>query len=423
MEVYFARQPIMDQTTNVYGYELLYRNSPVPAPYSGKNGDISTSEVINNSFFGGDPYAMFNDKLIFVNFTENLLLNKTPTLLPAELLVIEILEEVTPTDEVMEACRSMKKKGYKFALDDYIYSPRTGGFLEFADYVKLDLQMSKPDLVRTSMICRKRGIKLLAEKVETDEDLAFAKTLGCVLMQGYYFAKPLIVTKQTASPMQLTFLRLVAMLNNDDVDLRHIAKIIEVDSAMTMKLLRVVNAVRQDWMEKVTSVLHAVRMLGLKRIKEWLYLVGLQQLKAEGADEFITMAFFRAKFCELVAHAIPDIRPHAQEFYLMGLISVISSLTNDDIADRIDEFPVSENIKKGLKGTEDTYRDVFALALSYERAEWEVVDYFSEKYKISQKSLTNYYITSLKASEQLMHTGVSSLRPGTGRRAPTASPQ
>ncbi len=415
LEVYFARQPIMDLKREVYGYELLYRNSPIPAPYSGTNGDVSTSEVINSSFFGGDPYQMFNNKLIFVNFTENLLLNRTPELLPADLLVIEILEEVNATPEVLQACRDMKKKGYRFALDDYIYTTQTSAFLEVADFVKLDLQMDRNEVLRTAAICRKRNLKILTEKVETDEDVDFSRSVNATLMQGYFFAKPLIVSKQSATPMQLTFLRLVSMLNNDDVDLRHIAKIIEVDSAMTMKLLRVVNAVRQDWMEKVTSVHHAVRMLGLKRIKEWLYLVGLQQLRSEGADEFISMAFFRAKFCELIAYEVPSVRPHSGELYLMGLISVVSNLTNENIADKIDEFPVSENIKKGLKGTDDTYRNIFAVVLAYEQAQWEQVDAFTKRYNIYPKKLADLYIKSLNAAESLMHSNGSPLR-SSGRR-------
>lgn len=404
MESYFARQPIFDKWDNTIAYELLYRKTPVPAPYSENDGDMSTAEVINSSFFGGEPEFMFEGKRAFVNFTENHLLSKTALLLPKDTLVIEILETIEPTEEILNACRELREQGYLIALDDFIITDKTMPFLDVADIVKIDfLNFMKEDIEKTAQICRERKIKILAEKIETVDMVNYAKEQGAVYFQGYYFERPLIVTAQGCTPMAQTFFRLLGIIHDDSVDFKEISEIIEQDAAMTLKLLRLVNALRMESEEQISSVMQAVQLIGLKRTRDWVHLMGLQRIKTDAPDETITRAFFRAKFCECLAMRIIRRKKDAKEYYLMGLMSAIIDLKSKDSKAIMNRLSISDNIKAALSGAnQGMFYDVLNVVVSYEKAEWEVVDSFNATYGTDENALAKDYVECIRATEELM---------------------
>lgn len=404
MESYFARQPIFNLKNDTIAYELLYRKTPTPAPYNENDGDMSTAEVINSSFFGGEPELMFDGKRAFVNFTENHLLSKTALLLPADTLVIEILETVTPKPEVLSACRELKEKGYTIAFDDFVSTEQNRAFLDFADIVKIDfLNFSKEQIESTARECRERGIRILAEKIETKEMAEYAKGLGAIYFQGYYFERPLIVTAQGCTPMAQTFFRLLGIIHDDRVDFKEISEIIGNDGAMTLKLLRLVNALRVDAKEEISTVLQAVQLIGLKRTRDWVHLMGLQKIKIDSPDETITKAFFRAKFCECLALKIAKNKRDAKEYYLMGLMSAIIDVKSKDIDLIMSRLGISGNIKAALlQKNEGMFVDVLRVVLSYERADWDAVDNFNVSYGLDEEELAKDYVECIKATEELM---------------------
>ena len=209
MNSYFAKQPILDLNGETYGYELLYRNAPTVANYNGFDGDKSTAGIINSVFFGENKDYILDIKRAFLNFTENLLLEKTALLLPNDQIAVEILENVPASDEILACCKELVEKGYVIALDDYVYSPETAPFLDHCQIVKIDFRNSKEEIEDTAARCRKLRKILLAEKIETLEEAEYAKSLGCTLMQGYYFAQPLIMMGRSYNPMAVTFSKLI----------------------------------------------------------------------------------------------------------------------------------------------------------------------------------------------------------------------
>ena len=269
MYSYYARQPIFNLKNETIAYELLYRDSLESTSYSFFNGDLASASVINTALFGGDPKVIFGGKKLYINFTERLITNGIAYLLPVDSVVIEILENVRPTPQVLQALDNLYRLGYKIALDDYVLTDENSEFLNFAYMVKIDFRDSKEDIERTAEICRKRRIFILAEKVETQEDIDYAKSLGAVFFQGYYYAKPIVVSSNTLTPMQTTFMRLASKLNDPSTDLKSISEIIQTDAGMTLRFLRLVNYIRFDWMERIQSVHQAVVIAGLNKTKEF----------------------------------------------------------------------------------------------------------------------------------------------------------
>lgn len=399
--IFFARQPILDINNNTYGYELLYRNHPGVNEYTGDNGDVSTADVINNAFFADNISSVLCGKKAFVNFTGNLIKRGVPKMISSDLLVVELLESIVADDEILNRCRELKELGYLIALDDYEYTSATGKLFELADIVKLDFKTPIDIMEKTAEMCIRSGKIMLAEKVETQLDVEYAKKLGCKYMQGYYFARPLLMTQKTNTPMARTFLHILGLVYSPDPDYEEIAAVISTDAVLTIRLLRLINLMYSSTGNKIATVHQALVLLGFDKLKEWIYLVGLQRLNKDTPDELIKLALFRAKFCESISKIVPGAYAHRKELYLMGLMSIVAGSTDEkEVGGIMSELPVTDEIKNGLLGAEGLFGDVFRAVLDYEQADWDAVDTFIHKYGVDAQLLANEYVKCIKFMQQ-----------------------
>lgn len=407
--VFFARQPILDLNNNTYGYELLYRNQPGVNEYTGDNGDVSTADVINNAFFADNISSVLDGKKAFVNFTGNLIKKGVPEMISQKYLVVELLESVLADNEVIDRCKKLKALGYTIAMDDYEYSPVTAKLFELADIVKLDFRTSHDAIQKTADMCHKYNKILLAEKVETQADVDMAKKLGCSYMQGYYFAKPLLMAQKTNTPMARTFLHILGLVYSPEPDYEEIASVISTDAVLTIRLLRLINLMYGSTGNKISTIHQALVLLGFDKLKEWIYLVGLQRLQKGTSDELIKLALFRAKFCESISKVLPGVYNKRKELYLMGLMSIAagSSTDKENVSAIMRELPVTDEIKSGLFGAEGLYGDVFRLVRYYEQADWENVDAILKKYNADAQLLANEYVKCIKFLQQFCISAAS----------------
>lgn len=399
--VFFARQPILDVNNNTYGYELLYRNQPGVNQYTGDNGDVSTADVINNAFFVDNITSVLDGKKAFVNFTGNLIERGVPKMISSDILVVELLESVVASPEIIKRCLELKKLGYILALDDYEYNDSTKALFELADIVKLDFRSSREAIERTASKCIELNKTMLAEKVETQLEVEYAKRLGCSYMQGYFFAKPLLMTHKANTPMAKTFLHILGLVYSPDPDYEEIAAVISTDVVLTIRLLRLINLMYGNSGNKISTIHQALVMLGFEKLKEWIYLVGLQRLQKDTPDELIRLALFRAKFCESVSKVVPGAYIHRKEMYLMGLMSIVAGTTDEkSINNVMKELPVTDEIKNGLIGADGLYGDVFRLVIDYEHADWNKVEEFVKKYDVDAQQLANEYVKCIRFMQQ-----------------------
>lgn len=397
MNNYFAKQPILDLNGETYGYELLYRGDRTTRSYDGTDGDRSTAGVINSVFFSDNHNKILHGKMAFLNFTEKLLLEKTALLLPKDKVVVEVLETVIASDEILDRCAELIENGYAVALDDYVYSYRTAPLLDYCDIVKIDFRIDRDDIEHTALKCREAGKIMLAEKIETNDEAEYAKKLGCTLMQGYYFAQPFIMSGSTYSPMAVTFSQLItALRKKEDVDIDELTRILSRDPFMTAKLLHLANAVRSDMSSHISSVKQALVMIGIKRLNDWIFLLGLQSLSPGGPEERIKVALFRAFFCDAISRVISRNTAMAEEMYLMGLMSVVVVHHDEET---IDHMGLSKGIKEGLMDRKGVYGDIFTAVLNYEQGNWDGVDFFLEKYGADTEKVHDIYMESINRVE------------------------
>lgn len=401
MNIYMARQPIFDTENRVYGYELLYRSNGSHNEYNGLDGDESTADVISGAFFDLNIEDVIGDGKAFINFTANLLKRGVPKMLSPEKLVVEVLEKMMMDEQLVDACRELKERGYTLALDDFEYDRSYSELFELGDIVKIDFRTPQQSIEETAYVCRYCNKVMLAEKIESQEELEYAKRLGCSFMQGYFFAKPTIMTKNSVAPLPVNFMMIMELVSKPEPEFSDIVEVISCDTAMCQRLLRLINSVYFGVRNRVSSIKQALVILGLDYLREWVYLLGMQKITLIDNVELMRTSCLLAKFCKRIALMIPEAAPNADSFYLMGLLSMVTYSGEKALKRALDEFPLTPEIKNGLLGQGGIYTDVFRLAYCYEQGDWEAVDKYVEQYHLSSSVISEEFVKCVKEAEKI----------------------
>ncbi|WP_125153592.1 EAL and HDOD domain-containing protein [Clostridium rectalis] len=371
MDVFIARQPIFNRNEKVVAYELLFRNSEENF-YNNVDGNKATCDVITNGFYLIGMERLTGGKKAFINFTETLIKNEIGTILPKHLVVIEILEDVEPTEEIIRACKILKEKGYTIALDDFVFHPKYIRLLDLADIIKVDFRVvvgtERKRIIKT---VNNPHIKFLAEKVETREDFNEAISYGYSYFQGYFFSKPSVVSAKDIPANKLAHLKILQELGNkEEVDFNKIENYIKMDMSILYKLFKMINSSAYGFKAKVNSIKQAMALLGVKEIYKWVYVITVRAICKDKADELLKISLIRAKFCEELAK---NINMDDFDAYVTGLFSTIDVFLGQPMENIMKELPIPEDVKKALIGEENNIRVLLDLIIYYERGDFNKV--------------------------------------------------
>jgi EAL and modified HD-GYP domain-containing signal transduction protein len=374
-DVFVGRQPILDRSFELFGYELLFRSGEENW-FAATNPDQASAAVIANSFFVLGIESLVGTARAFINFTRSTLLNDIAFMLPRERVVIEILETVAEDAEVVAACQRLKQAGYVIALDDFNSrsDTDTGAMLDLADIVKIDFAVtSVSDRARYAADLGARGLTLLAEKVEQPVDSEQAIKLGYSYLQGYFFAQPEIRVGRRARAITTHRLQLMQELHQPEPDLRKVEDLFRHDPDLTYKLLRHLNSAAFGLRSRVQTIWRAIALLGERGMRAWTMVVILADLGNEVPSEVIVTSVIRARFCEQIGEAI-GLKAQAQELFLMGLFSMIDVITGHEMQDALADLPLADETRAALLGLPNRQRTVLNLARALERSQWTVGD-------------------------------------------------
>ncbi|MBL8484132.1 MAG: EAL domain-containing protein, partial [Rhodocyclaceae bacterium] len=186
-DVFIGRQPILDRKRQLYAYELLFRTGS--ANHASVTDNVAaTAAVLNNVFTEIGLERVLGPCLGFINVDADFLASDVLELLPAEKIVLEVLETVRITPQVAERCAELRSRGFQIALDDVVdIEEQHKIVLPHVDIVKIDIQAMPADrLARLARELRPRGVRLLAEKVDSEEQATHCANLGFDLFQGYF---------------------------------------------------------------------------------------------------------------------------------------------------------------------------------------------------------------------------------------------
>lgn len=390
MDAFVARQAIFDRRKNVFAYELLFRNGI--GNYMPKiDGDVATSTLLSNSYLTIGIDKLTAGKPGFVNFTQNLIEKELPLLFPKDFTVVEILEDVRPDPAVLAACTKFSRMGYRLALDDYVLNGADMPLVELADIIKIDLRKTSMEQA-FSLIHRfeDKNIRFIAEKVETHQEYLSAVEIGFDYFQGYFFCRPEIFHSKEITGSQLIMLQVIAEISKPDYDLDAMENLLRQDLSISYKLLRYINSAFFRRIQEITSLKHAILLLGCEEMRRFISLVALSKLAPKKPDELIRSSCIKARFCESlgILAGKADLK---NDLFLAGMFSNIDAVLDQPLQKILEELPFSMNIKDALLHQEGSLAGMLALADRYIKGEWGQFRNWAEKLQVPEEKIPPLY--------------------------------
>lgn len=397
-ERFIARQPIFDQRLRVFAYELLFRagSQNVFQPHK----DASSAVIVDSTMLF-DLQTLTGHAKAFINADRDALLRGAVKLLPADRVVIEILETVEPSADLVAACAELRHCGYLLALDDFMDQPKWQPLLELAAFLKVDFRLSDQDACR-EIACRylPRGLQLIAEKVETQAEVDQARHMGYRYFQGYFFCKPTMVEGRSIPGNKLSYIRLLEAVNMPELRYEKIEAILKHEPSLVYKLLRYLNSPLLGIRNEVRSVSHAISLIGESEFRRWVSIVALVSMAEDKSPELIRTALTRAYFCEGISDPV-GLSPRRSDLFLMGLLSVTDAILDLPMSAILSRLPVSAEVSTALTGGPNRFRDVYETVLSYERADWKKLSAIVEKFGPIEERVPECYLLAANRAVEL----------------------
>lgn len=397
--LYAARQPILGRDDQVFGYEILFRDS-AENRFSAKDADKASASSIETSAAAFGLTSLVGERLAFVNLTKDALLAEYFRMLPKERTVLELLETIEPDAQVLDTCRRARAEGYRFALDDYTFNESAAPLLEVADIIKVDFRLAAHARKAQAVDSLKtRGLRVLAEKVETIEEHRIALAAGYDYFQGYYYCKPEMVQTRDLPPAKVSVLRFMAEVAKDDVSFDRLEDLFRTDPGLTLRLLRYLNSAAFGWRHEIPSMRQALAVMGLRPLRKWATMLGMMQLCDDRPRELAVTALSRGRFAERIGPAT-GLQPQGDDLFLTGMLSLVDTMVGRPIPEIIDTLSVPDSVRTALLAHENPLGPVLDLVTAYEQGDWKKVDATSQSVHVNARQLDEAYVDSLQWAEE-----------------------
>ncbi|MGO3423297.1 MAG: EAL and HDOD domain-containing protein [Pseudoalteromonas distincta] len=369
MSVFVARQAIFNRSKKVVAYELLFRDSPKNYFPDIAEGQATARLIMENQLNLGTRHITSGKKALINIGPESLKLDLC-AFLPCQDVVIELLETIEPTDDNYELCRGLFHSNYKLALDDFVYKPQWDRFLKLVKLIKFDIAitpLSEIQPIVTKLQAHKQ-IKILAEKIETQEDYELAFDMGFDYFQGYFFAKPTMIKQNDIDYNYGLVVAIYAEIMKQSPDIKTIASLFELDAALAYKLLRLINSGVFPIQSQISSLKQALVYLGHERLKKFVSLIVTAHTAGKKPAELMQVCVVRARFCELVAKKVN--KSQSGEAFLTGLFSLLDAILDQPMSLLVEKLPFPDEIKTALLGNKNTLYYILNVVKAYETGSW-----------------------------------------------------
>jgi c-di-GMP-related signal transduction protein len=394
--LYIARQPIFDRHRKTQAYELLFRANEENR-YSGADPEFASKSTMDTAVLVGlDVLSDGHD--IFLNCTHDLIVGGYPSLFPPGLTVIEVLESVEPTLQVIAACKELKNSGYRLALDDFVDHPRFAPLVELADIIKVDFRQSTPADRKQLVLRYGKGRKMLAEKVETQEEFALAADGGFELFQGYFFCRPNMISTRKLPTISDQCFRVFTVLGRKELDLLEVEKFIKSEPALCYRLLTYLNSPAFYLQTEIRSILQALTLLGEKELRKWLLLVCTVIAGSSKNSELVTSALIRARFAELLA---PYASLPGASLFIVSLLSLMDAILETPLQVLLNHIAIPDDIHDALLGVPNDLRRCHDLVVAYESGDWTTCESLRRELRIHEAHLRRAYLDAVQWARQI----------------------
>jgi len=388
--IFLGVQPIFDRERQVVAYELLFRSSGTGGfEGSGVDGDCATSHVILNAFADIGVDQLGRDKQLYINLTAGMLASDIIQTLPPDRVVLEILESVQVTPELIESVQRLVDKGFTIALDDFLFQSSWEPLLQICHIVKLDVLGDDEDAMRVKYesVARRGGLKLLAEKVENRIQFVQCLNMGFDLFQGYYLARPRVMEGKRPPADKIRVMRLLAELQDNDLSLQEVERLIAQDVALSYRLLRFLSGASISQGRTIHNLMQAISLVGLRTIRQWAALVALGTLTTQ-TPYSITRSLAYARFCQIVGER--NLPREKDALFTVGLFSNLDEILEVPLGEALASLPLDEAIKAAILSHEGLLGQVLASAARFEG--WDASGPMLPPLGLSGEVLSTYFL-------------------------------
>ena len=354
---HIARQPIYDESVKVVGYELIVHGADGPDADAVTAGTIT--QIGLNLVAGGAAWIPLSRGFLFGGHTDAL---------PPDRVIFQVSPELASEPQALAGIGRLKAVGHGIAIDPFVPGEQAMPLLAMANTVKLDSKLDRATLAEYAAVARRAGVQVVAKDVETHESFESLKELGFDLFQGSFLSEPKVVEGRPIEVNNLNRLRLVAELQDPDVDMPKLATVISRDVGLSYNLLRFVNSAFFSVPRRIASIREALVLLGLKHVRRWATLMALFQSN-DKPHELIVTGLVRARMCELVAIASGN-RRESEEYFTIGLFSVVDALLDVSLIEVLRQLPFSQEIMDALLNYEGRKGELLHGVLAYERGDF-----------------------------------------------------
>ncbi len=368
-EVFVARQPIYDASMAVVAYELLYRASPTSRTAQFGDPGGATLEVITGAALEIGLDRLAGGLPVHINFPQELLVKLPDLPLQPGRIVIEVLEDVRATPQVLQGIRTLRARGHRIALDDYAPPDSDPRLLEVADVVKLEVNYPPADeLARLARQLQAAGLELIAENVESREDFERCVELGFKGFQGNFLQQPETFSARRVPVSRLGTLRLAAALQSEDYSLDEVERLLSQDVSLSYRVLRCINSSYYNLPRRIESIRQAIVILGLDTLRQLCSLLCLQGLD-DRPPSLLMQAMTRGRMCEQLGK-LAGARD-AGPFFITGLFSLLNALLGMPTRKVVEELPLTPAVVRALIAGEGPLGAALQCTRAYERGVWD----------------------------------------------------
>lgn len=347
LHAYVGRQALFDRRLQVVGYELLYRNSDENrARFS--DADKATAETMLNAFVELGLDTLAPGLPVWVNLPEAFLLGKYPIPLPPDRTVLEVLEDVPVTPELIAALEQFRAEGFKIALDDFILTDATRPLLDLAWAIKVDvLNVPKAEVARQFAELKPSGAVMVAEKISTHDEHVFLRDLGFYLFQGHFLEMPIISKTKRMPHDRAALVKILSALYDAKLDLREIETLVAAEVGLSVRLFKLASSAAFSLGQPIGSVRQAVLRLGVQQVAALIVLVMVAGFDDKPL-ELARQALVRARMCEALAkhaHLASD------QLFTAGLLSLLDAVLDRPLHEILAQMQIAPLVRDALEGS------------------------------------------------------------------------
>lgn len=408
-ELFLGRQPILDREQNLAGFELLFRSSHVNGAHI-EDDLLASATVINHAFSEMGVDHVLGRYVGYINLSAPLIMSDVIELLPKERVVLELLETVEVNAPVVDRLKELKAMGFTLALDDYLgEDEKYADVLNVVDVVKVDVKDLDPARIRqiTDRL-RRWPVKLLAEKVDSREQVDLCVGLGYQLFQGYYFARPTIITGKRLSHAESAIMRLLGLVLVD-ADTPEIEQVFRQNPDLSLTLLRLVNSVAVGSRTRITSLSQALVMLGRSQLQRWLQLLMYaisSSADAKFPSPLLVLAATRGRMMEQLAAIWTGAGNQTRErAFLTGILSLVSALLGIPLVEVFKTLPVPDDVRAAVIERTGTLGEMLRLTELVEQTDADAIAAMLDAYPFLDASRVNgAYVEAIEWANRIGET-------------------